>query len=820
MAAEQEGFGISNASIDAQLKDLGLPEATHGERKAWENARENAVNVLRENPYAGKALIEELNKEIRPATANENAILTAEIIRLRNERTELETVRDQARKAKDEVTLSEVQTKIAKVQDDFELASDVVTKAGTANAQALAIRAMMLKEDYSMASLERQFKAAQPDKPLTAGDVSEIKGYYQKITETQKRLDAKMAEMMAEFQRTKAKKAIARPPAEPSRTMKFLGEQATAARQRLKSKSGRVSAGIDPTDLADYAIIGAEYIAKGARNFSNWSSEMVKEFGDAIKPRLQEIYDQALKERKDATRLQAYKTRTEKQTTDLLDRARTGQLEPKAKPEPFKFDEEALRLKTENIEAKREFQKALLKKQIEERTTVEYVRNQFLRYRRGFLLSNPVTLAKLTAAAAARIVITPIEEIVGGVISKLPGVAKVAEKSPREGGFNIQAESKAVAAIFEKGLPDAWETMTKGRGPIDSVFGRKSIYESEINPSAVEFFGNLHSALKTPVKRAEFVRATEKISSFYAKQGIDISDPIMIERIGMEAYKSAERSIFMNDSAFATAFNNTIRSLEAPSKATGKSTLGGKAASTVLQTLFPIVKVPTSIVLETAEYAGGLPLGLYNLRQAYAKGIDNLTPQQADIIMRQLKKGSIGSAMLLLGYFNPDIFGGYYELGEKRKPDEPQAKSMKVDGKDVPAYLLHAPIHEIPQIGATARRTLEHKIKKGESEETALASGAWAAGIGLIEEIPFTRGAVEVSRLVDSNRREAAAGNILKSIIVPQLFQYAAEKMDVGPTGEPIKRKPKTMMQAIESGIPGLREEVPVKRDINTTYHK
>ena len=341
-----------------------------------------------------------------------------------------------------------------------------------------------------------------------------------------------------------------------------------------------------------------------------------------------------------------------------------------------------------------------------------------------------------------------------------------------------------------------------------------------MNILGFEFFGNLHSALKTPVKRAEFVRATEKISSFYAKQGIDISDPIMIERIGMEAYKSAERSIFMNDSAFATAFNNTIRSLEAPSKATGKSTLGGKAASTVLQTLFPIVKVPTSIVLETAEYAGGLPLGLYNLRQAYAKGIDNLTPQQADIIMRQLKKGSIGSAMLLLGYFNPDIFGGYYELGEKRKPDEPQAKSMKVDGKDVPAYLLHAPIHEIPQIGATARRTLEHKIKKGESEETALASGAWAAGIGLIEEIPFTRGAVEVSRLVDSNRREAAAGNILKSIIVPQLFQYAAEKMDVGPTGEPIKRKPKTMMQAIESGIPGLREEVPVKRDINTTYHK
>jgi hypothetical protein len=225
-------------------------------------------------------------------------------------------------------------------------------------------------------------------------------------------------------------------------------------------------------------------------------------------------------------------------------------------------------------------------------------------------------------------------------------------------------------------------------------------------------------------------------------------------------------------------------------------------------------------VLETAEYVGGLPLGLFNLKQAYSKGIDNLTPQQADIIVRQLKKGSIGSAMLLLGYFNPEIFGGYYELGEKRKPDDPKAKSMKLDGKDVPAYLLHAPVHEIPQMGATARRAVEEHLKKGESEEIAIASGAWAAGIGLIEEIPFTRGAIEVSRLVDPMRREAAAGNILKSIIVPQLFQYTAEKMDVGPTGEPIKRKPKTMMQAIESGIPGLREDVPVKRDINTSYRK
>jgi hypothetical protein len=594
------------------------------------------------------------------------------------------------------------------------------------------------------------------------------------------------------------------------------------ARARIESrmKEGRVLSGLDPSEIVDYAIVGADYLGRGVRDFTKWSAEMVKEFGESVKPMLRDIYSKAQVEQKNAIRLQAYKTRTEKQTADLLERARTGNLAPKPKPGPFKFDEEALRLQAENIEAKREFEKALLVKKLEDRTSLEYARDQFLKYRRGFLLSNPVTLAKLSAAAAARIAITPVEEAVGGILGKIPGISAVAKKAAREGDFNIQAEAKAVASLFEKGLPDAWETMSKGKGPIDSVFGRKGIHESEINPSAVEFFGHLHAALKAPVKRAEFVRATEKISQFYAKQGMDIKDPMMMERIGMEAYKSAERSIFMNDNKLASSFNNLIRSLESPSKETGKPTAAGKSFSTVLQTLFPIVKVPTSIVLETAEYAGGSIKGLYDLRKAYEKGIDNLTSDQADVIMRQLKKGSIGGALLVFGFFNPQIFGGYYELGEKRKPDEPKAKSMKVDGQDVPAYLLHAPVHEIPQIGATARRAMESHLKKGESGEIAVASGAWAAAIGLIEEIPFTRGAMEVSRLVDPNRREAAAGNILKSIIVPQLFQYAAEKMDVDVYGEPIKRKPKTMMQAIESGIPGLREDVPVKRDINTSYRK
>ena len=49
-----------------------------------------------------------------------------------------------------------------------------------------------------------------------------------------------------------------------------------------------------PIDLlADHAIIGAAKIAKGTIKFAQWSSEMVAEFGDKIKPHLKELYEQS-----------------------------------------------------------------------------------------------------------------------------------------------------------------------------------------------------------------------------------------------------------------------------------------------------------------------------------------------------------------------------------------------------------------------------------------------------------------------------------------------------------------------------------------------
>ena len=46
----------------------------------------------------------------------------------------------------------------------------------------------------------------------------------------------------------------------------------------------------DPTILAAYGVKGAAIIGRGVKKFSDWSVEMVREYGDAIKPHLEDIY--------------------------------------------------------------------------------------------------------------------------------------------------------------------------------------------------------------------------------------------------------------------------------------------------------------------------------------------------------------------------------------------------------------------------------------------------------------------------------------------------------------------------------------------------
>lgn len=83
-------------------------------------------------------------------------------------------------------------------------------------------------------------------------------------------------------------------------------------------------------------------------------------------------------------------------------------------------------------------------------------------------------------------------------------------------------------------------------------------------------------------------------------------------------------------------------------------------APRVVRQLKPIMTllVVSNIVVEAFRYVFGAFTGVVLTATAHAKGIENLTSKKADSIMRQLKKGTVGIAVLALGYFGPySVYG-------------------------------------------------------------------------------------------------------------------------------------------------------------------
>ncbi len=469
-----------------------------------------------------------------------------------------------------------------------------------------------------------------------------------------------------------------------------------------------------------------------------------------------------------------------------------------------KIDPKGEKIKAKLSRAKEEFQVNVAQDRLKNRTRVEKATDKFLEVRRAFVLSSPLTLAKLTAAAIERIGIAPMEEIIGGILGKaIPGVAS---RAPRQGGFNVAAEAKAISAGFVQGMADSWKILKTGKSDLDAAYGKA-------HPEArswINFAGELHGALKAPVKRSEFVRSLQKRMTAAAAGGVDITDELVKTRLATEAYQDALRSIFMQDNRVVSAYQKMISGWEEKDKITGEAPLLGKIAATTSRVLLPVVKIPTNIVGETFVYATGAVTGSYKLGRAFAKGTENLSPEEADQILRHLKKGLLGAAVLLLGYFLPDGFGGFYQPGDKRDETDVKFGGVRLFGADVPSYLVHNPLLEVAQLGSTIRRVADSRLKKKDEESQGLSAGVWAGALGLTEEVPFIKTMLSFEKLFDEKKRGQFVGELTKSIVVPQGVQWVAGLTDKDSDGNPRRRKPETLVEHLKTGIPGLRGTVPV----------
>jgi hypothetical protein len=130
--------------------------------------------------------------------------------------------------------------------------------------------------------------------PINQGDVfNPDKIAVGNLPQDQVNMFGKQAADAGKVTETGITKAVAAVP-----ELSFLDKIEASARERLAGRQGKTSLGAlgDPKaalDLTDHAVIGAVKLARGTIKFADWSAEMLKEFGDEIKPHLQKIWRQS-----------------------------------------------------------------------------------------------------------------------------------------------------------------------------------------------------------------------------------------------------------------------------------------------------------------------------------------------------------------------------------------------------------------------------------------------------------------------------------------------------------------------------------------------
>jgi hypothetical protein len=777
-----------NAVTAAERESRGIAPAEEEAAREFGTVWKEAEKVAAEDPGAPERLVQSLNENPRALTDHENALLLRRQIEVQNEH-------DAAIKAVNERPGDlDALARLDDARNAAQAVYDAAKRSGAETARGLNARKMLASQDFTLSRMEAELRAARGGKPLTPELAAEVARLNKRIETLTSQLEAK-EEFKTAIQTARRSRAKAFSPVE------FLEKREAAAIERIKARRTRLYS--DPlgiqsvAHLTDEAIIGAAHIARGLRNFKEWSTAMLKDFGDGIKPFLKALFAKSQSLHSEAARLSMAKSRTVEQTVKTLRKIGANDLTTEKLP-PVRPDRELLELRANLQRAKDEFAKRVYRQRKANMSFGRKAADKFVRAERAMKLTGITTLGKLGSAGATRLVSSFVEEVVGSILGKLPIIRRIAAEAPREGRISLKAEIAAPTIGVARGVRNIPKILKGVRTTEEALYGKHNLHYE--GGSWMDIPGRVHGAIKSPFKEAERVRSTMKRQAFETRKGGDPHDAATEQEIGEAANMDAQRAIFMQDNLLSDGYRALVGMMEHSRKFPTAGFVGAKIANFLL----PIVKVPTNVALETITHLTGTVTASGKLATVMMRGLRTIKPAEADMIMRHYKKGMVGAALFLTGYFNADKLGGFYQKGEKRADSDVRWGSARIWGVEIPAWLLHAPAFLVLQAGATFARVM-HQTHKG--EEQGKIAGTLAVAEGLVHEIPFMN---EMSRfdkmLMHNYEGTKARGDLLRSTLIPQGVQNVAGWMDNG-----VRHSPQTELDHLKMGIPGLRQQVPEK---------
>ena len=407
------------------------------------------------------------------------------------------------------------------------------------------------------------------------------------------------------------------------------------------------------------------------------------------------------------------------------------------------------------------------------------------------LLSGKTVLAKLSAQATlGSLASREPESFMNHVWSTV--LPKIGEKADIEGYYNAKANGKFYSEFFNgKKLQQSILDIAKTGSSALTKERENQIYE---HTPILDLPTDLHTIIKDPPKRAAYEWALEHILTNLEKQGIDINNPLVLEGAKDRAFARAKYEIFLEDNSVSRKF------AEWESKWRGEGN-NGAMKSFMLHFFFPVSKVPTNIARRVGAYTAGVPMGAFKAREAFSKGIDKLSPDEANQIIRLLSKGSVGWALFGVGLYGAhSAFGGVYnkEVNDKKgKLDVGQLglNKMKVGDLDVPEAVQHAIPLQLMQLGATYRIIHDHYANAGAGDLESNFKSAIGSTAAVVSNIPVVETPIHLAGAIfnEPNERKRFE-NDMKRRVEPQILRETG----VIPPDKPSPNKRASKSKAIE----------------------
>ncbi len=557
-------------------------------------------------------------------------------------------------------------------------------------------------------------------------------------------------------------------------------------KKSLKKDYARINSGIPiPTEtLAVLGKLAVNYFKQGIKDFEGLANKIYDDLKDDVEGLDKKQVRQYLSD------YEPLREASKERTVELLDRKEksinkqleTGKIRDySVKPKiTFKKDNEVI--KAEQRVAAAEYK---LKQEKEKSYTASSNKYQralawIVRWERRAILASPLTLEKLASAATIGSAIARVpKQIIGGAFSAI--FKGLANKAPIEGGLNMSAELKFWKEFgdLKQLAKSSKEILKTGASPLTKQFTDRT-YDHHIGFDAMM---DTHAIIKDPPKRATFEASKRYAYEWAAKNGLDYQDPLVKRSLDLAAYKRAEYEIFQENSGIAKRVNDFLNSeKKRDNKEATKKFL--------LRFLVPISTVPLNIARRIGSSIIGLPRGLYLTHEAYKKGIDNLTPEQADYVMRQLKNGSVGAAYFAIGMFSSKaIMGGVWnkddKKGKRSTPYRAAFNEMKPLGVSIDKRIQHAMPLYIMQLGATTARIYNHYQRVPTHDEeyqkmlkSTIKAMAGTAG-AVVDEIPIiTEPITAVEALSDPYERDKFAEDLKRRLGVNALDDWGITEKD------------------------------------------